>query len=582
MPQTRMKSGAIRPVGYSPADLQKRGSAAVEKAASPRRTKVSKKAKRLSKTAALDEDDTPSKILKVEIKSPPEDDLDFTASNLTQFDDPAKAEIDAPQDGAKLDLTKFPKAYWKWPKSVIGREDSQTLSGDNFATSNIQRADLRVEQWKEIFEFHVYNHPAGARHSQAMYKEACSARAKLLNNELNNAVRPPNLEKTAVVKRLQTLNWALDTSRFEPERENIRAAIEAYNKNVVTYGKDYAVFYAGKVVDRVNSYADLVKTRHERLDRYAAKYGPHWLWFEPPLDGGSELNCLASATASRDPNMMGFNSYHINMRFWKQEGWVRRLDLPLASHPNRSITIDDPMGFWPTSAEGEVYTGLDGPKITFNMVLDSGSSIPVLDERDIHGLGIVDTTYAAQSVLTSQTTMGRNASRIYELYAEVVGEDGQSLVDASNRSRTDALPYIGSLTPVTVSKHVNHHAPYPLRLSGMLPFLTTYLSSAPGRNVMSFGEDRADVVGLFKLPPHRRWDVTKGFRLPPDLTQWDKIKSTRAIFVHNDGQIIDEDEAAGRSSVTINAGQPNEVKHVRDLSTVADRTSAFWDLPILP
>jgi hypothetical protein len=42
--------------------------------------------------------------------------------------------------------------------------------------------------------------------------------------------------------------------------------------------------YAGQVVDTAATYGEFVRDRQERLDRYALAHGPHWLWWEPPLN----------------------------------------------------------------------------------------------------------------------------------------------------------------------------------------------------------------------------------------------------------------------------------------------------------
>lgn len=65
---------------------------------------------------------------------------------------------------------------------------------------------------------------------------------------------------------------------------NIKAAIDAYESGQVGYTKNYTLIWAGQVVDTAETYGEFSVDRAERLDRYAEKYGPHWLWWESPLD----------------------------------------------------------------------------------------------------------------------------------------------------------------------------------------------------------------------------------------------------------------------------------------------------------
>ena len=84
--------------------------------------------------------------------------------------------------------------------------------------------------------------------------------------------------------RVKDLKEALASSDFEPEKVNIKAAIDAYESGEVGYTKDYALIWAGQVVDTATTYGEFCVDQAERLDRYAEKYGPHWLWWDDPLD----------------------------------------------------------------------------------------------------------------------------------------------------------------------------------------------------------------------------------------------------------------------------------------------------------
>lgn len=94
----------------------------------------------------------------------------------------------------------------------------------------------------------------------------------------------PEAPKLIVLERIKDLRQALADSEFEPEMVNIKAAIDAYESGELGYTQKYALIWAGKVVDTAETYGEFSVDRAERLDRYAEKYGPHWLWWESPLD----------------------------------------------------------------------------------------------------------------------------------------------------------------------------------------------------------------------------------------------------------------------------------------------------------
>lgn len=94
----------------------------------------------------------------------------------------------------------------------------------------------------------------------------------------------PEAPKLIVLERVKDLKEALAQSEFEPEKVNIKAAIDAYESGEVGYSKGYTLIWAGQVVDSAATYGEFSVNRAEQLDRYAEKYGPHWLWWESPLD----------------------------------------------------------------------------------------------------------------------------------------------------------------------------------------------------------------------------------------------------------------------------------------------------------
>jgi hypothetical protein len=83
----------------------------------------------------------------------------------------------------------------------------------------------------------------------------------------------PDPGEVAIAERLEVLQWALDQSKFEPEGENIRAAIAAYESGAIGFTQHFTLIYAGQVVDHAPTYGSFVNDRLERLDRYAAALG---------------------------------------------------------------------------------------------------------------------------------------------------------------------------------------------------------------------------------------------------------------------------------------------------------------------
>ncbi len=44
---------------------------------------------------------------------------------------------------------------------------------------------------------------------------------------------------TAIKARLEALQWAIDTSKFEPEAANIRCVMEGYRTGAITYSTEF-------------------------------------------------------------------------------------------------------------------------------------------------------------------------------------------------------------------------------------------------------------------------------------------------------------------------------------------------------
>jgi hypothetical protein len=131
--------------------------------------------------------------------------------------------------------------------------------------------------------------------------------------ETNNN-RDREKRSRAVQERIQILKEALSTAQHEPEKENIRGAIKAYESGEIKYCKEYTLIWNGKVVDQAPNYASFTEDRLERLDRYAEKYGPHWLWWESPLwlEPSQRVKAAGCQIIDRVSAQHGFGHFYIN------------------------------------------------------------------------------------------------------------------------------------------------------------------------------------------------------------------------------------------------------------------------------
>ena len=175
--------------------------------------------------------------------------------------------------------------------------------------------------------------------------------------------------------RIAVLEEALRSSKFRPETKNIQAAIDGYRTGKIVYSSQYTLIWAGKIVDQANTYAEFTIDRTARLDRYLEEYGPHWLWWESPLQihPKSAPRLSGSASLKRDIAAHGLGQYQIKQCFWKRANWVRRLapnDVTVPGFANE-LAIN-----FVRSPEGKVFCQSEGPKLVFESLLDSGTSCP--------------------------------------------------------------------------------------------------------------------------------------------------------------------------------------------------------------
>lgn len=373
--------------------------------------------------------------------------------------------------------------------------------------------------------------------------------------------REENPAQTAIEDRLKALRWTLEKSNFEPQKENISGAIEAYRSGAIQYSDHFTILYAGKVVDTAPNYGAFVVDRQERLNRYHEVHGPHWIWYEPPLnvDPESRPQMLGSMGLHRAANYTNLGAWHITQGFWKRSGWVMRMAAtgPATPSPMEPSFL--------RNADGSVYCQNVGPKQAFRSVLDSGATYPSLYREDFQKLMIDDQNYAAQSVETLNTANGVVYARLFELFVCVLDEQQKQLVDENHCAHPYHAKYLGGLCPVVEAQgSVTYDAEgreVSSRLSGLLPFVACYVASAPTRNTMWLGEDRKDVLGSHRLPGGRKWDINLPLGPPAgfdDIAQ--KYGDPKTTFSHRGGKILDEDDPNMdfASTVTLMKGTPQE------------------------
>jgi len=386
----------------------------------------------------------------------------------------------------------------------------------------------------------------------------------------------------AIQKQIEGLEWALNISNFEPERENLRGAIAAYKSGEIRYSKHFSILYAGKVVDTAVDYASFVKDRQERLDRYEKAHGPHWLFYEAPLDVHPDTKptmMMATATLDRAQTWSNLGPYHIQQGFWKRYDYVNRM--PTMIH---SVPVEFEREFW--SDRGRVACQDPGPNLAFRSLLDTGSTYPSLYREDFERLAIDDRRYSCQAVQILNTANGPVTSRIFELFVSVLDNNKRQLVDPDDCVWEYHSKYLGGLCPVVEMKGTIQYDDAGrercTRLSGLLPFLACYVSSTPTVDALFLGEDRKDVLGYHRMPGQKKWDIA----IPPakdrtlERTGHDKFGEPRVIFNHRGGQIVDEDHPTIRhaSRITINPGEANQFVQVihpeKEISDREDRRQA--------
>ncbi|SPO02168.1 uncharacterized protein DNG_04841 [Cephalotrichum gorgonifer] len=441
-----------------------------------------------------------------------------------------------PSRGLSLPPSMTGERRHRWePSIVIGRS-----LGENLSRAEMARRTVR--QWEVLYEHTLENTPAAVGPILAQLEHSRRELDELEMNEEN--ITPinnlPSTHQAAISARLSTLRSALSTSECPAESANILGAIRAYESSAIRYWSHWTLIWNGRVVDILPSYESFCADREARLDRYARIHSPGWLWYEAPLsDGGEEAPRAMRATVSvQNRNRWGLGSWNITMGFRRVKSYVSRESKGGVSRvePTPKAKKGGGAPQSPASKEEEeeeerhhtqqsgAYTkdparvrssltvadDPSAPQLYFDVLLDSGATFPSLYENDLKLMGIDRASYPAQSVVTVTTVGGRIETRLYEIRTTVCTSDGRSLVDASRPVWPAERHELGDIVPVMSIPAAADGAPG-ARLSGMLPFMASYVSVVPGAKTIWMGEDRRDVLGALKFPGQKRlgvrWDV---------------------------------------------------------------------------
>ncbi|KAK4193465.1 hypothetical protein QBC35DRAFT_527508 [Podospora australis] len=468
----------------------------------------------------------------------------------------AREEMEAELAGVDTEIAgsgtggEQPTAPREWRPSVVvgaplwlGHEDP----------SRVEIADRKVAQ--TALWAHYYK-PSSA--FAEMHQRAVQARNELDEKDETNT--KPRSELTSIQtdlinQRLDALRSFISDSEFAPEKTNMEAAIAGYESGDIPYSNThYTLIWAGKIVDRHESFESFTQNRSALLDRYATDHGPGWLWYEPPLSAEPSVTAKKNICLVNKPF---WRSRHDNMGHFRLPiGFRRRKDLvsrpPAPPSISSSTTTTNP---WATRRRSSLHhpkqntsvkTAIDpdGPTVIWETLLDSGATLPCIYEADLPLLNIPKTNYAATTVKTVSTASGIIHSRVYDMNATIV------CPPPSSSSSSSTLPPNLSPTSPRHPREKTHptisppplHAPVipviafrgssetdfrgddaiPDRLSGFFPFAFCYLTSAPANHTLWLGSTRAEVLGATRMPGHSfldpKVDVIEGQGPPPSVS----------------------------------------------------------------
>ncbi|KAI0533655.1 hypothetical protein GGR58DRAFT_516767 [Xylaria digitata] len=431
-----------------------------------------------------------------------------------------------------------------WESLVIGD------LGENL--SHIERKNREIEQQSFIVQFHEEHSPHQVEHNRRILNRLIQERAEMEDNEENNMPQDQREKSERISKRLGILQRVLDSSKCEDEKINVRAAIQGYESGQISYSHDFTLLYAGRVVDKCPTYESFCVDRDERLDRYFARYGPGWLWQEPPLASakndalGMKGLCLER---DRRHDRYGVGRYEVNLKFTARRDKVSKGTSQAYPHQTKSEEKNKKQD---SHASCRLRT-----------LLDSGATFPIIVESDLARLNVDSSKYSAQGIMIVNGLTGPTEIKFYEMYVSVCTPDGESLVGQGDKAVWPTEPRVlGGFCPVLAQRDPPGGDTGIHRISGMIPFDACYLSSAPSLARIWLGEDRRDVLGTGRLPAHMRFDSDKEFifKYPREFDTLRLAARTpdRVIFTHQfpdkpDTILIDSDttNAPGKSELAI-------------------------------
>ncbi|KAF6827924.1 hypothetical protein CPLU01_08850 [Colletotrichum plurivorum] len=342
----------------------------------------------------------------------------------------------------------------------------------------LEAASRLVAQWEAI---HAAADPSNAG---PILDSLTRARANLAAIQEQPELKHPELlaskREAAVSSRIAFLESSLEDSVFPPERANIAAAVSLYRSSAIPYSANWALIYAGHLVDFAPSYASFTGDRAERLDRYAALHGPGWLWFEPPLAPGDAplFSARRGTWLPETDTSYDMGHYSVTMTFRRMKNLNHRSRRHRASEGAATTTVPWPLP--PSDAESEPETtkevdsrapkppsslrrsrstrhpGMTGdggaPTLHFRLLLDSGATLPMLYDRDATALGIYRESYAAVSRVAVETASDSNyATWLYEMQVSVSDTFScASLVSSSSPVWPAERHALGGVLPVMV------------------------------------------------------------------------------------------------------------------------------------
>jgi hypothetical protein len=307
-------------------------------------------------------------------------------------------------------------------------------------------------------------------------------------------------------------------SGSDEQIKNMLAAKQGYKDGTIQYWDKWTLIYAGHIMETAPSYDAFTVDRHERLDRYARRYGEGWLWWEAPLappnrDVGLPKAMRGGTYCVQRDEPFGYGGWKVVMGFQRLKSMVYRPDMrrkypapkgkelvdaasgaprrrsSRISERSQSTASKMPFSLQTESSsrkgssekekggeeeeekEKNVARGTktppvthdpDAPRIHFDMVLDSACTYPVLIPNDLRYLGI-DRDYPATSECDLRGIGSRHDVPMYEMYVTVTTPDCVPLVDADKAVWPQQRRQIGTVAPV-LCMALNDVEPEPIKL----------------------------------------------------------------------------------------------------------------------